>query len=155
SDPRVREDQQVPRQPAAVLLREAEEDARRRRHAARQRADPLRLADGEPERPQPQALSAVLRRPRWWPVEGSRAHQGQRRHADGERDARRAAAGGGRGRQLWRQHWRRRSQYGPIMMKQLLIAFGLAASIGLGAAPPDSTSPVADAAMRKDGAAVR
>ena len=41
------------------------------------------------------------------------------------------------------------------MMKQLVIALGLAASVGLGAAPPDSASPVADAAMRKDGAAVR
>ena len=63
-DPRVREDQHVPRQPAAVLPREAEEHAGRRRQPARQHADHLRLADGQLERAQPQALPAVPRRPR-------------------------------------------------------------------------------------------
>jgi ankyrin repeat protein len=41
------------------------------------------------------------------------------------------------------------------MMKHLVAAFALASSIGLSAAPPDSTSAVADAVMRKDGAAAR
>ena len=46
SHPAVPPDQQVPRQPGAVLPREAEEHARRRRLAARPQPDRLRLADG-------------------------------------------------------------------------------------------------------------
>ena len=81
----LREDQQVPRQPGAVLPRAAEADAGRRRHAARQHADRLRLADGQPERAQSQALPAVPGRQGGRPVEGRAAHQGAGRHADGER----------------------------------------------------------------------
>ena len=61
---RVREDQQLPRQHAAVFPRQAEEHAGRRRQPARQHAGHLRLADGQLERAQPQALPAVPRRPR-------------------------------------------------------------------------------------------
>ena len=63
-DHRLREDQQVPRQPGAVLPREAEGHAGRRRQPARQHAGDLRLADGQLEHAQPQALPAVPRRPR-------------------------------------------------------------------------------------------
>ena len=90
-DPRLPEDQHLPRQPAAVLPRQAEEHARRRRHPARQHAGHLRLADGQLERAQPQALPAVRRRPRRRPAEGRPARQGRRRHADGQRDADAAA----------------------------------------------------------------
>ena len=91
-DHRPGEDQHVPRQPGAVPAREAEEHARRRqRHAARQLAGLLRLADGQPERAQPQALPAVHRRPRRRRAQGQPAHQGRRRHADGQRDAQHAA----------------------------------------------------------------
>ena len=79
----------LPRQPDAVLPREAEADARRRRQRARQLADRLRIADGQFERAQPQALPAVLRRPRRRRAQGQHAHQGAGRHADGQRDARR------------------------------------------------------------------
>ena len=47
----------------------------------------LRLADGQLERAQPQALPAVPRRPRRRRAEGRPARQGRRRHADGQRDA--------------------------------------------------------------------
>ena len=67
------------------FLEQAEEHARRRRHPARQHAGHLRLADGQLERAQPQALPAVLRRPRRRQAEGRPAHQGRRRHADGQR----------------------------------------------------------------------
>ena len=85
------EDQQVPRQHGSVFPREAEEHAGRRRQPARQHADHLRLADGRLERAQPQARAAVPRRPRGRRAEGQPAHQGGRRHADGQRDADRGA----------------------------------------------------------------
>ena len=53
--PRLREDQQVPRQHGSVFPREAEEHAGRRRQPARQHAGALRIADGRLERAQPQA----------------------------------------------------------------------------------------------------
>ena len=65
TDSRVREDQPLPRQPGAVLPRAAEADARRRRQPARQHADHLRLADGQSEPAQPQALPAVPGRQGW------------------------------------------------------------------------------------------
>ena len=55
---RVPEDQHLPRQPAAVPDREAEEDAGCRRQPARQHGGDVRLGDGQLERPQPQALPA-------------------------------------------------------------------------------------------------
>ncbi len=86
-DHRVREDQPVPRQHGSVFPREAEEHAGRRRQPARQHAGPLRLADGQLERAQPQALPAVPRRPRRRQLKGGLHLQGRRRHADGQRDA--------------------------------------------------------------------
>jgi hypothetical protein len=74
--PAVRQDQQVPGQSAAVLPREAEEHADGDRNAARQHADRLRVADGQLERAQPQALPAVRGRARRRQAEGQPAHQG-------------------------------------------------------------------------------
>ena len=53
--------------------------------AAGQHADRLRVADGQPERPQPQALSAVPRGQGRRSAQGRAPHQGARRDADGER----------------------------------------------------------------------
>ncbi len=61
---RVRPHQPLSHRHDAVLPGQAEADARRRRHAARQHAGALRIADGQLERAQPQALPAVPRRPR-------------------------------------------------------------------------------------------
>ena len=63
----------------------------RRRLRPRQLAHSLRIADGQSERAQPQAVPAVLRGARGRTAEGQRAHQGGRRHADGQRDAGRTA----------------------------------------------------------------
>ena len=71
----------------AVSARQAEGHRRRRRHAARQLAGHLRLADGRFARPQPQALPAVPGRPRRRTAEGRTARRHARRHADGQRDA--------------------------------------------------------------------
>ena len=65
---RVRADQQVPRQPAAVLPGEAEGDPGRRAVAARQEPDHLRLADGRRQRAQPPALPAGAARRRQRPA---------------------------------------------------------------------------------------
>ena len=64
----------------------------------------LRLADGQLQRAQPQALPAVPRRPRRRRAQRQPAHQGRRRHADGQRHARRAARRGPRHRAVRRQH---------------------------------------------------
>ena len=55
---------QVPRQPAALLPREAEDDDGRRAEPARQDDDRLRLADGRRQRPQPPPLPARAAGPR-------------------------------------------------------------------------------------------
>ena len=72
-------------EPGAVLPRQAEEHPGRRRQPARQDAGHLRVADGQLEHAQPQALPAVPRRPRQRHAQGQPARQGARRHADGER----------------------------------------------------------------------
>ncbi len=102
-DPRLREDQQVPRQPGAVLPGEAEEHVRRRQQPARELGDPVRLADGRFERPQSQARADVHRRPRGRRAEGPPARQGARGHADGQRDAHPRARARARNAQLRRQ----------------------------------------------------
>ena len=79
--------QHLPRRHDSVFPREAEEHARRRRHAARQLARHLRVADGRFARPQPQAVPAVPGRPRRRAAEGRPAPASGRRHADGERHA--------------------------------------------------------------------
>ncbi len=80
-------------------------------HAARQLAHHLRLADGQLERAQPQALPAVPRRPRRRRAQGRSAPEGGRRHADGERDAHRRAHAGDGDAELRRQHVGVRSQH--------------------------------------------
>ena len=58
------------------LLEKLKNDARRRqRHAARQLAHLLRVADGQPQRAQPQALPVVHRRPRRRRRSRATAHQ--------------------------------------------------------------------------------
>ena len=59
----------------------------RRHRPARQHAGRLRLADGQPERAQPQALPAAPARARRRRGQGQPAPRGGRRHADGQRDA--------------------------------------------------------------------
>ena len=61
---RVRADQPLSRQPAALLPAEAAVDGGGRADAARQEPDHLRLADGRRQRPQPQALPAGAARRR-------------------------------------------------------------------------------------------
>src|SRR5262249_22599527 len=104
------------------------------------------------ERPQPQALPALPHGPRRGTVEGEPPRESAGRHADGERDAGRAAAGGRRGRELRRQHGQARFEHGAVM-KKILAVVVLAATVN--AARPEGVSPVADAAMRKDADAVR
>ena len=67
------------------FLERLKKHAGRRGIAARQHADGLRVADGQPERAQPQALPAVPRRQGGRAAQGRAAHQGARRDADGER----------------------------------------------------------------------
>jgi hypothetical protein len=81
----VRADQQVPREPAAVLPRQAEEPQGRRSDAARSDADCLRLADGQLERAQPQTLPADSAGQGRRHAQGWAAHQGAGRHINGER----------------------------------------------------------------------
>ena len=66
--------------------------------------DHLRIADGQLERAQPQALPAVPGRPRRRRAQGQPAPQGGGRHADGECDARADAEDWHRDRSVRRQH---------------------------------------------------
>ncbi len=65
------------RQPGPVLPRAVEADTGCRRHAARQHPHRLRIADGQPQRAQPQTLPAVPRGQSRWAIEGRRAYQGE------------------------------------------------------------------------------
>ena len=103
-DPRLRQDQPVPRQHGSLLPREAEEHAGRRRHAARQLDRALRIADGRLERAQPQTGADVPGRPRGRRAQGEPAHQGGRRDADGQRDAGRGAEARSGSAVVRRQH---------------------------------------------------
>ena len=86
-DHAVRADQQASREPRAVLPRKTEEHERGRQEPAGEHARDLRLADGQFQRAQPQALPAVPRGTRRRPPEGQHAREGAGWHADGQRDA--------------------------------------------------------------------
>ena len=94
--------------------------ARRGRQRARQLADRLRLADGQSERAQPQALPAVLRRARGRPLKGN-IHI---KAPDGTPMANAMLAGlqgvGARHRRLRRQHGRARPERGDDMKDRVL-----------------------------------
>ena len=81
---------------AALLPREAEDDDGRRRQPARQDGGHVGLADGRRQRAQPPALPADPARQGQRHAERQPAHQGGRRHADGQRDAHPAAQPGPR-----------------------------------------------------------
>ena len=67
------------------FLEQAEEHDRGRRDAPRQDADLLRLADGDRQQPQSPQLPAHHAGQRRRRARGRHAHQGHRRHADGQR----------------------------------------------------------------------
>ena len=84
---------------------QAQEHAGRRRKPARPHDGHLRVADGQLERAQPQALPAVPGGRRRRRAAGQPAHQGGRRHADGQRHAVHAAHPGSRRHEgVRRQH---------------------------------------------------
>src|SRR5439155_8483685 len=101
--PRFREDQQVPREPASVLPREAEAHSRWRRQPAGELLADLRIAHGQSERAQPQALSVAAGRPRRRTAEGPSACEGDGWHAYGRRDARGPSEARARDQQFRRQ----------------------------------------------------
>src|SRR5207237_3528940 len=157
------EDQRVPCVALRVLPREAEVDARRRRHAAGSLDGPLRQRHGQPERPRSREPADHRRRRRRGPDEGRTAHQLRGTDAAGEPAPDAAREGRRAPRQVCRQPGKGRraarslTHGADIMMGS--TSFGLSAAalllsaVNLSAASADA--PVADAMEKMDRAAVR
>src|SRR4029077_17810741 len=128
------------------------------RQSARQDAGDLRIADGQFEYAQPQALPAVPRRQGERHAQGQRAHQGAGRNADGQRDARDVAGPWPQRSEVVRRQQRLSRPERGVMRYQFLavavlstLAFagvrGSADGSKVADAPAADGSRVADAAM--------
>ena len=166
-DPRVQQDLPVPGGTAPVLPGEAPAKHGGRREPARQDDDHVGLADGGLEPAQPPPLSPDPPGRGRWPAGGQPPPEGTRRDADGERHAGGAQRAGHGYAGLRRQYGRVLADAGVfggdagVTMKRVTLLTGAVVLALTGAIPgsdsalPGPDSPVADAAMRGDVAAVR